>query len=290
MWHHLIARQVRRNGRLCGSRRELVLLAPTAAVPPHFANVKPDSHRYQALMHEMQELRGSVYLKMRAIREDQLSGGRHRQRVDEESWHLLVLNDQGRVRGCVRYREYSNQADFSQLGVAKSALAKCSQWGNHLRSSVEGELFLSRQLGLSYIEVGGWALHEDARMTTEALRMALIPYCLSQVLGGGIGISTATQQNGSASILRKIGGLPLTHAARELPSYHDPQYNSQMEVLRFYSWAPNPRYTGLIADLKRQLRTIPVVTGTGVAFVPKLGWPIPTVFSPGGRSSVVCPS
>ena len=90
--------------------------------------------------------------------------------------------------------------------------------------------------------------------------MALAMYSLSQLLGGSVGISTATRRHCSASILRRIGGRGLEYAGSELPAYDDPQFKCKMEVLRFYSWAPNPRYAVWIEKIKQELRTVHVLT------------------------------
>jgi hypothetical protein len=90
--------------------------------------------------------------------------------------------------------------------------------------------------------------------------MALAVFGLSHALGDAIGISAATQRHGSASILRRIGGRPLEHGGSPLPSYYDPQYRCEMEALRFYSWAPNPRFGIWIEEVKAELRTTPVLT------------------------------
>jgi len=208
----------------------------------------------------MQELRGAVYLEEGAIGKDQLIQGRHHQACDSGSWHLLVLDQKGEVCGCARYREYLHDINFETLSVSRSAIANCSTWGDVFRSAVNNELALSRRLALPYVELGGWALLEEVRGTTEALRMALATYGLSQLLGGGVGISTATQRNGSASILRRVGGQSLQHREQELPSYHDPSYGCAMEVLRFYSWAPNARYADWTSDVKSDLCNICVFT------------------------------
>jgi len=115
-------------------------------------------------------------------------------------------------------------------------------------------------MNLPYVELGGWALLEQFRGTTEAVRMAIAAYGLSQILGGAIGISTVTSRNGSASILRRMGGSPLKHESSELPPYHDPAYKCKMEVLRFWSWAPNPRYGVWIEEIQTELRDILVLT------------------------------
>ena len=259
---HLTAKTPVRPRRLLqGSPRELVVLAPsTTDIPPHFTNVRTDAARYDKLLDKMQMLRGSVYLQDGAIQSNELSDQRHRLEVDDRSWHLLILDSTGGVCGCARYREHPGEADFSHLSVSRSALASCSEWGDRFRSSVDAELALSRSFAVPYVELGGWALLQSVRCTTEALRLALSTYGLAQALGGGVGISTATSRNSSALILRRLGGQPLEYKRRQVPSYYDPQFRCEMEVLRFYSWAPNPRYTDWIAEIKSKLRNVPVLT------------------------------
>jgi hypothetical protein len=212
----------------------------------------------------MQELRGSVYLRDGAIESSQLAAGRHRLDTDEMSWHLLVVDQNHRVRGCLRYRFHWRTPGFSQLALSKASLARCPRWGKTLEVAVESELAISRHLDLPFVELGGWALHEEIRQTTEALRMTLTTYALMQGLGGAVCITTATHRNGSSSILRRIGGRRLEHQRSELPAYHDPHYKCEMEVLRFYSWAPNPRYRILIDEIKAELRTVQVVTSRAI--------------------------
>ncbi len=241
--------------------RKLVLLAPPESkVPEFFTRIDSDRSRYESLFAEMQSVRGRIYLQDGAIEPWQLTDGRHQLGIDQASWHLLVMDKADRVSGCARYREYPNDTSFSELSVSQSALARCAEWGPRLEAAVESELALARHLDLPYVELGGWALVEQIRGTAEALRMALVTYCLAQGLGGGVGISTVTRRYCSASILRRIGGRSLEHGGSELPPYYDPQYKCEMEVLRFYSWAPNPRYSGWIDEIRSQLQAIPVLS------------------------------
>jgi hypothetical protein len=250
---------------LAGSSRSLALLAPPSSSAGAFFNqVDSDARRSNDLLAELQRMRGSVYLRDGAIRPENLTDGRHQVQSDEESWHLLVLDKDDRVCGCARYREYPNDTSFWQLGVSDSALARCGVWGPKLEMAVDQELALSRRLDLPYVELGGWALTEKVRGTREVLRMAVATYGLSQLLGGAVGVSTVTRRNGSASILKKVGGCPLRYQDSELPSYHDPGYGCEMEVLGFRSWAPCLRFQGLIDDMKDELRDIPVVTAGAV--------------------------
>ena len=79
-----------------------------------------------------------------------------------------------------------------------------------------------------------------------------------------MGISTVTRRHCSASILRRIGGRSLKFAGLELPPYDDPQFKCEMEVLRFYSWAPNPRYKVWIEEIRQELGAIPVLANESV--------------------------
>lgn len=245
---------------LAASPRQMILLAPSAsAAPGFFSEVRVCPSRFQDLMAEMQTLRGRIYLEEGAIAPDELIDGRHQLALDEGSWHLLVLDKDDRVCGCARYREYSNQTSFSDLAVSGSALAQTPAWGKRLKAVIEGEIALAHRLNVPYVELGGWALTEEIRATAEALRMALASYGLARGLGGGVGLSTVTRRNCSATILRRMGGRSLEHQGAELPAYYDPQFRCEMEVLRFYSWAPNPRYDLWIDGVSAELRTIPVL-------------------------------
>lgn len=241
--------------------RKWVLLSPASAVVPDwFADVDTDAVRRDKLLAEMQRLRGGVYLEDGAITAKQLTDGRHRVDADERSWHLLVVDQDDRVCGCVRQQTYEN-AHFAQLNISGSELARSSEWGPKLKAAAESELELSRRLDLPCVEIGGWALASSIRGTTEAVRMALAMYSLSQELGGAIGFSTVTRRHCSASILRRIGGRSFEYEGLPLPSYQDSQFKCEMELLRFYSWAPNPRYTAWIEEIRQELRTIQVLGG-----------------------------
>jgi len=240
--------------------RALCLLPPARArIPASFRNVASDPQQHERLLQQMQRLRGSVYLEDGAISTADLSDGRHQVQSDRRSWHLLLLDSAGDVCGCIRYLLHSGDADFTQLIAAETPLASCKTWRTVLRSAVKTELELSRALDVPFIEVGGWAIKEELRKTVEALRMVLATYAFSRELGGAIGFTTATVRHSSSSILRRIGGLSLEADGATIPPYEDPMYNCRMEMLRFYSWAPNGRYGVWIRELGRILRSIPVV-------------------------------
>ncbi len=220
-----------------------------------------DRSAYQELMGQAQRLRGRVYLKDGAIRESDLtSDGRHVSKVDEKCWHLLTLSSDNIVMGCARFFPHSPSAPFEDLTVSQSSLAKCPDYGDRLREAVEAEMAIAREANFIWLEMGGWALSEELRGTTEALLYALATYAWSQLMGGALGISTATERNCSASILKRLGGRSLEQGGSALPAYYDENYRCQMEVLRFDSRSPNPKYRSTVETLRNQMSFVPVVS------------------------------
>jgi hypothetical protein len=243
---------------LCG---RLVLLAPAAAhIPDTFAKVETSSRDHEQLLRSAQRLRAKLYRDDGAIRDSQVAhDGSHRHPADEHAWHVLSLGRNEEVIGCSRYLAHPNTVSFSRLGVGEAALAHTWEWGTLLRTVVDSEIALARRRGIAYVEVGGWALDPTSRYTAEAVRIALATYSLARVLGGCIGITTATRRHCSSAILRKIGGRTLRIDNLELPAYYDPQYDCEMELLRFDSYEPNPRYESWIEDLRSHLSAALVI-------------------------------
>jgi hypothetical protein len=231
-----------------------MLLAPAGA-RTGFINAQIDPERHAHFLTQLQILRGLVYVQGAFLAAQDLRNGRHQVAADRRSWHLLSLDQHDRLCGCIRFTQHGNEVSYSELAVSHSAIARCPEWSDTLQSGVEEELALARRGDLSVVEVGGWALAEDARGTSEAIRMALATFALSQLVGGAIGITTA-RERGSATILRKIGG----RALKALPPYIEPMYRCRIEILRFYSWDPNPRFKHWIEDLKDELQGVTVLT------------------------------
>jgi hypothetical protein len=256
-------------------QHRLMLLAPqNASVPPIFRKFRPDVDWHEQLLAGMQRLRGDVYLQDGAIGPHELSAdGRHRLGIDRDSWHLLLIDRYGAICGCVRYCAHTGATSFDQLWVGRSALASSPVWGGRFRSAVESGLRQARSRGVAYVEVGGWALDLQRRGTTAALRIALATYSLAALLGGCIGITTATARHGSSSILHRLGGSTLESAGKALPPYYDPQFQCEMEILGFDSERPAPKFLSLVNRLRAEILEAPVIW----AGVPHLPWQHPVV-------------
>ena len=244
--------------------RQSVLLAPsTGGVPDSFRHPTFDPAGHALMLAQAQKLRGRIYASDGAIGKTELTAdGRHSLASDEVSWHILTLDNDGRVAGCTRYLEHTNTVSFAQLDVRHSAWSQCEQWQRRLRSAIEQELQLARWRDFGYVEMGGWALREDVRCSMEALRIALSAYALARNLGGAISLTTATSRHCSSSVLRRIGGQPMAAGQTELPSYYDPRYKCEMTILRFDSDRPNPRYETWIEQIRQGLLNAPVICRT----------------------------
>jgi hypothetical protein len=250
----------------------MVLLAPPNASGLHvFRNVDIDSTLRGALLRQMQRLRGSVYLEDGAISRELLRAGRHETPEDEKSWHLLVLDPQHHVAGCAWYMEHEHGAVVDQLRANSCPLAQQEPWSHRVRSAIEGELARARRLGMRFAEVGGWAVAQQHRCKSEALLLALATYSLGRLSGGALGLTTATVRHGSSTMLRRLGGSHLLSSDGPVPSYYDPRYNCEMELLRFDSRRPAARFAALIDSLKGRLADVQVIAGHPLPAMPEYG-------------------
>jgi hypothetical protein len=240
----------------------IVLLAPSAASAAGFShNVVVDGRRHRQFLWDLQRLRGRIYLKDGALQPHQLSpGGLHQTPEDERGWHMLSFNGHGHLNACALYLEHHNTVSFDDLRVRHSALASDAAWRPKLSIAIASELARARHEGLKYVELAGWAVAEESRGTSGPLALALAVYGFSRRRGGGaLGLTTATFRHCSATILKRLGGSRFEVDGSELPPYFDPKYNCMMEMLRFDSRRPNPKYVWLIDMLREKLSNVLVI-------------------------------
>lgn len=250
--------------RVSAIQNQLVLLAPpNRPVPPAFDNAESDPLRREALLARLQQFRGSVYLADGAIGtlpED----GRHAVPEDLDSWHVLSLDPGGRVNACIWYREYPTAASIEDLRLRNCPLRLHRSWVDPLDRAVQGQLHAARIRQVPLAEIGGWAVAAEHRCTLNGVVLALSAFALGRLFGGALGLATATVRHASAGILRRLGGVPLESGGVELPNYYDPHYRCQMEILRFDSRHPSPRYDSVIDTLMAGLSEVLVLTPASV--------------------------
>src|SRR5688572_450677 len=186
--------------------RGFVLLAPSQS-ESLFPQTVGDPRRHRRLLEGAQRLRGRIYVQDGAIEPRHLTADqRHVQAADAHSWHLLGVDERERVTACIRYNAHRPGVSFSDLSVSRSALARSPECGPRVREAIEVEIERAATKGVDYVEIGGWAISEELRCTSEALQMLLSIFALAQLTGGALGLSTATTRHHSSSILRRVGG------------------------------------------------------------------------------------
>ncbi|MGH9326165.1 MAG: hypothetical protein ACRD2B_05685 [Terriglobia bacterium] len=253
--------------------RRLFLLAPPGQLPFRFREVADDPNLHADVLARVQQFRGETYLEEGNLTPDDLAfEGRHVQAADAKSWHLFTMNGRNEVEACGRLLPHPANVDYGDLGVAHSTLAESEEWGPVLRAAVEEEIRIARRRGVRFVEFGGWAVSRRLRCTTEAVRMCLAWFALCQAIGGTIGLGTANTGHHSSSILRRMGGRPLAKAGQPIPRYYEPSYRAELEILRFDSAEPNPRYAALIEQCLRALVMITVITSEERTSAKKMAW------------------
>jgi len=239
----------------------LVIVAPRKGVGrPTFGHVTEDPGLSRFLVEAAQRLRGEVYVSDGAVPRHHLtSDGRYCTPEDEQSWHLMFLDGRGGVSACVWFLHHQNDIAFGDLRVRSSPLARAEEWRHTLWAAVESELADAKAHSLGFAEIGGWAVSQKSRRTVEGLVLALGAFSLGQLLGGAMGMTTATVRHASCSILRRLGGSLLEFGGQVIPPYFDATYGCMMELLRFDSRSPSPKYAALVDRLCETFLHLPVI-------------------------------
>lgn len=247
---------------VAAAEEQLLFLAPSMTVVSDvFQNVDINPERHDGLLHEVQRLRGSIYLKDGALDPSLLtSDGRHVSPDDERSWHMLLLDRQGGIVASSCYMEHDADVTFEGTRAMHCPLAKDDTWRGRLWRTIESELAAARSERMKYVELGGWAVSERCRGTAGPISLALAVWAFSRRGGGALGLTTATFRHCSSTILKRLGGSRFEIDGETLPPYYDDRYSCMMELLRFDSRRPNPKYVPLIDQVREMLPSISVVT------------------------------
>lgn len=245
-----------------GPYRSEILAPPELAKVHWSAGFAQDEELHGGLLNSLQKLRGSSYLADGAVGRGELAeDGRFVMPGDESSWHFVWTAGADEVIGCVRYSVYDPaKVRLEDLRIGQVLRFLNAEGGRQLRTAVESDLHAARERGSVYAELGGWAIAEQYRGTKLALETLLASYAWGGLLDGGCICScTATVRHGSASMLRRIGGVPMSTADGALTAYWDPRYGCEMEVLRFDSRTVAPRYQRVTCELQKRLQSRPAI-------------------------------
>ena len=121
-----------------GTQAQLIVLPPTGVpVPKVFRNLEVDNRWHDDMLGEVQRFRGRVYAQDGAIQATDLTpDGRHRMEIDARSWHVVSLDQAGRICACLRYLEERNAKGFDDLWVRHAAVTDCPTYGPRFRQAV----------------------------------------------------------------------------------------------------------------------------------------------------------
>jgi hypothetical protein len=220
-----------------------------------FREVVVDQSAYTDTIGAVQRFRGKSYLEDGALRHGSLtSDGRHCQPADYDSWHLIVRSDEGEVVTCARYHPIA-EPRFEATVASKSALAKSPEWRAKVKAVVDNSIGRAVRRGAHFAELGGWCVASASRNTAHALRSVLYMYALGEILGGTVGLSTATKRHSSSSILQRLGAKKADLNGEVLPPYFEPLFDCEMELLQFDSRHPAERYAGQVAEYREHMKT-----------------------------------
>jgi hypothetical protein len=238
-----------------------MILAPAGAkVPTSFEQQTVCNESYEMMLARMQVMRGRIALAEGAIQKDQLDcDKRFWMPQDKDSWHLLRLGSNGSVEGCIRILEHQDRPKFTSLRLSNSAIARSNNWSGKVRAAVESEVEQVSRRGARVVEPGFWALNESLRVGREAVSIALSVFAWSQLIGDRVAYVTATVRNDSCGMLRRLGGRGLEFNGEAVPRYFDPEYDCDMELLKFDMAGLNPRFETMMAPLRKMLAGSPIV-------------------------------
>ncbi len=244
-----------REDKVCGSSRfQFKILAPSRGeIPNTLEQSALASRLHSDLMFDLQLLRGEVYREYAGIAATLQPDGRHWHQLDDPSWHVILQNADARILGCARYRP--NITNFEQLICSKAAVAVSPVTGPIFRSAFMQEQAKARARGLHYGEASAWAMGADSRCSTAAVNIALMSFALAELLGGGLGLTTASTRHQASSILRRLGGSPFAN----FEPYYEPMFDCSIELLQFDIASFKDRYKAKLEEMKAELRRTPVV-------------------------------
>lgn len=235
------------------------LLAPaTAALAGH--EYQRDLSAYEYYLGSSQKLRGRVYFSDGAILQSHLTeDGRYQMSDDHDCWHFLLVDETEQVIGCARYLLHPRTVCYEDLRISHSPLAADAAWASKLRKIASDTLQRTRQEGISYVELGGWAIADEYRNTKAALEILVGSYAWADLVGHCICSCTATVRNNSSGILRRMGAGSLELEGEVIPAYFDRAYGCTMELLGFDSRQLPPKFVPLLNQMRPKLKRSQII-------------------------------
>jgi hypothetical protein len=205
---------------------------------------------YDAVLSAIQRLRGSRYFADGAIPAAALDAqGRHVTAEDEKCYHLVLWN--GGIQGCLRLRLHSkSDGQITNYGVYDLIRRMPGELAAKYHAGLEELIHTCYNAGFALGESGGWAISREFQGRVAMLALPLAAWSFARIHSREIRVAATTERNGSAEMLRRMGGWRLKLRGEELPPFYDPGYKCKMELVCFDSDILNPKFEPAVRDLQ----------------------------------------
>jgi hypothetical protein len=219
-------------------------------IPPRAGSALfPTPPDYNAVLGSIQRLRGSVYLEDGALPISAVEpDGRHLSELDEMSYHLTLWN--GKVEGCLRLTPYPHSYPAENYKVFELIRRMPGVQAKIYAAAFKNCLAEWQAKGFQLGETGGLAIAGMYRMNAVSMIIPLAGWSLSRIKKRLVCIASATERNGSAEILRRLGGWRIKHEGVELPPFFDSAYGCDMEFIAFNSETLNPKFEASVTGIQ----------------------------------------
>jgi len=221
--------------------------------PRQGCRIFPIPQDYDTTLSAIQKLRGTVYVADGALSTSALDvEGRHISEDDEHSYHLVLWN--GQIEGCMRIRVYEQPPEASALRVYDLVRRMPEEIIPRYHTALCDFIQQWHARGYLIGEAGGWAVGSNYKGSTISLVLPLADWAFSR-MQKLVHLASSTQRNGSADMLRRLGGWRLSLGEEELPPFYDSAYQCQMELQGFCADILNPQFEPAVEDLKLLLES-----------------------------------
>jgi len=216
----------------------IIFLAPPGT-KPGFGSTKVDPERWRSLLFGACKVRGSAYLEDGAIQQHDLhSDGSFRLPMDDNSWHVLMVDDDDQVTATLRATvlPLDSRKRKGKLPHVGASLGRAES--DQFRPRFKAELFLST-LGLvfgsertQFMVVGGWASDRHSAPPSAGAELALSVWAFSRHTEVAGALCVASERHDAHGQLVRTGAVPI-RAIGSQDMYFDSAYGCRVGLLGF---------------------------------------------------------
>lgn len=215
---------------LASSSLRLDLLPPSSQIEAKNSN----PWVYQSSLQMIRRFRGSMCLSNGLVPAEAVdANGCHFLSCDAQNYHLLLTEQNGRLAACLRVR-------FHPVGTSASGLRMFASLRRlppalHVSSALNELILQGRSMQYGVAELGGWVMAPGWRETPAASLLPLFALTLVRMVQPSVMLEHADATGETPSILRNLGGSPLSYQGATIPAAHDIHHHRLMEVVTAFS-------------------------------------------------------